>query len=92
MPLNHTDQVNLLKDILSNQQSDCCGSVAECEQLERLIKSLMVNADISQNVRPILEEIYIYSQNGKNTADLDEHINAHQDQLSSWVENIGEFS
>ncbi|MEH7583434.1 YtzH-like family protein, partial [Priestia megaterium] len=29
--------MNILKDILSNHQSDCCGTVAECEQVERLI-------------------------------------------------------
>ena len=43
MPLQYQDQVNLIKDILTNQQTDCCGSVSEYEQLERLIKSLMVN-------------------------------------------------
>lgn len=35
MPLNAEHQMNILKDILSNHQSDCCGTVAECEQVER---------------------------------------------------------
>ena len=33
MPLQYQDQINLIKDILSNQQSDCCGSVSEYQQL-----------------------------------------------------------
>jgi hypothetical protein len=92
MPLNHQDQVNLLKDILTNHQTDCCGSVSECEQLERLVKSLMVNNSINSNVKPILQEIYNYSQNGKYSADLDEHILSNQNNLSAWVDDIGHFS
>ncbi|TCN24388.1 YtzH-like family protein [Mesobacillus foraminis] len=92
MPLNHHDQVNLLKDILTNHQTDCCGSVSECEQLERLVKSLMVNNNLDSNVKPILQEIYNYSQNGKYSADLDEHILSNQTNLSSWVDDIGQFS
>jgi hypothetical protein len=92
MPLNHQDQVMLLKDILSNHQTDCCGSVSECEQLERLVKSLMVNTEIDQNVKSILEEVYSYSQRGAQTADLDQHILSNQDNLSQWVSNIDQFS
>jgi hypothetical protein len=92
MPLNHHDQVNLLKDILANQQSDCCGSVAECEQLERLVKSLMVNADLDHNILPVLQEIYQYSQNGKYSSDLDQHILSNQINLSNWVDHIGQLS
>ncbi|MBI0576668.1 MULTISPECIES: YtzH-like family protein [Bacillaceae] len=92
MPLSHQDQVTLLKDILSNHQTDCCGSVAECEQLERLVKSLMVNTQVDQNVKSILQEVYQYSQNGAQTADLDQHILSNQENLSGWVSNIDQFS
>lgn len=92
MPLDHQDQVTLLKDILSNHQTDCCGSVSECEQLERLVKSLMVNTQIDQNVKNILEEVYTYSQHGAQTADLDQHISSNQENLSQWVTNIDQFS
>jgi archaellum component FlaC len=92
MPLNHQDQVGLLKDILTNHQSDCCGSVSECEQLERLVKSLMVNSEINTNVLPILQEIYTYSQRGINTSDLNQHIESNQNQLSEWVNHIDQFS
>jgi hypothetical protein len=92
MPLGHQDQVTLLKDILSNHQTDCCGSVSECEQLERLVKSLMVNTQVDQNVKSILEEVYNYSQHGAQTADLDQHILSNQDNLSQWVTNIDQLS
>jgi hypothetical protein len=92
MPLSHNDQVTLLTDILNNHQTDCCGSVAECEQLERLVKSLMVNTQVNQNVKNILQEIYHYSQQGAQTADLDQHITANQENLSQWVNEIGQFS
>lgn len=92
MPLSHGDQVTLLKDILNNHQSDCCGSVAECEQLERLVKSLMVNTQVDQNVKNILQEVYQYSQNGAQTADLDHHILSNQNNLSQWVNDIDQFS
>ncbi|OIK08989.1 hypothetical protein BIV60_25130 [Bacillus sp. MUM 116] len=92
MPLSHQDQVTLLKDILSNHQTDCCGSVAECEQLERLVKSLMVNTQVDQNVKNILQEVYRYSQNGAQTAHLDQHILSNQENLSGWVSQIDQFS
>ncbi|MFB3160868.1 YtzH-like family protein [Neobacillus sp. 179-J 1A1 HS] len=92
MPLNHQDQFSLLKDILNNHQTDCCGSVSECEQLERLVKSLMVNTQIDQNVKSILQEVYNYSQYGAQAADLDEHILSNQGNLSQWVSNIDSYS
>lgn len=92
MPLSYHDQVNLLRDILTNQQTDCCGSVAECEQVERLVKSLMVNTNLDSQVKPVLQEIYNYSQNGKYSSNLDEHILSNQENLSNWVDDIGQFS
>lgn len=92
MPLSQQHQVTILKDILTNHQSDCCGSVSECEQVERLVKSLLANGQVNQQIIPILNEIYTYSQNGKSTDNLDNHINTHQDQLSSWVDSIDQYT
>jgi hypothetical protein len=92
VPLSHHDQVNLLKDILSNQQTDCCGSVAEYQQLERLIKSLMVNTNVDGNIKSILQDVYQYSQNGVNASDLEQHIQSNRGQLTQWVDDIGQFS
>jgi len=92
MPLQYQDQVNLIKDILTNHQSDCCGSVSECEQLERLVKALMTNTNTNQQNTHTLNQIYSYSQNGINSANLDQHIESHQQQLSEWVDNMNQFS
>ena len=92
MPIQYHDQVSLLKDILSEHQSECCGTVAESEQLERVIKSLMANSSTGQNAKGVLEDIYFYSQSGKNSASLDQHIESHQDQLSQWIQDIDTFS
>jgi YtzH-like protein len=92
MPLNNQDQASVLRDILSNHQEDCCGSVAECEQVERLVKSLMANTGINQNVKGILQEIYEYGQHGVQSPDLDSHIESNQGRLSSWVNEIDHFS
>lgn len=88
MPLSHHDQISLLKDILINHQVDCCGSVAECEQLERLVKSLLINPNTNDTVKPVLQEVYTYSQNGQYTQHLDNHIESNQENLSQWVEQM----
>ncbi len=92
MPISQQDKLNLLKDILSNHQTDCCGSVSECEQLGRLVKSLMVHPSIGDNSLSVLEDIYNYSQNGVNSSQLNAHIEAHQQVLSQWVSDIDHFS
>lgn len=92
IPIQYHDQVSLLKDILSDHQSDCCGTVAECEQLERVIKSLIGNSNTDQHVKGILEDIYTYSQNGKNSTSLDQHIESHQEQLSQWIQDIDSYT
>ncbi|MFC0270346.1 YtzH-like family protein [Metabacillus herbersteinensis] len=92
MPIDYHHQVGLLKDILSEHQSDCCGTVAECEQLERVIKSLMVNTQLDQNVKSVLQDIYTYSQSGVNSSELNDHIQSHQGHLSRWINDIDSFS
>jgi DNA topoisomerase VI subunit A len=92
MPISHQDKLNLLKDILSNHQADCCGSVSECQQLQRLVKSLMTHPELDSETLATLEEIYYYSQNGVNTPHLDDHIESHQQNLSQWVSSIDQFS
>ncbi|WP_062354889.1 YtzH-like family protein [Bacillus kwashiorkori] len=92
MPIDHTHQLTLLKDILQNQQTDCCGAVSEYQQIERLVKSLMVNENIDQNVKAVLQEIYNYGQGGQYTNNIDNHIVENQNNLSQWVNSIGDYS
>jgi hypothetical protein len=92
MPLNFHHQLSVLMDILANHQTDCCGTVAECEQLERLVKSLLSNDHISHEAKNVLMDVYEYSQNGKYSQHLDNHITNHQQNLSQWVNDIHQFS
>ncbi|MCP8967496.1 YtzH-like family protein [Ectobacillus sp. SYSU M60031] len=92
MPLSHQDQLTVLRDILNNHQCDCCGTVAECEQMERLIKSLMANDGIQADMKSMLNDVYYYSQAGKYSPDLDQHISNHQEQLTQWVSDMDQFS
>ena len=84
--------MTILKDILTNHQSDCCGTVSECEQLERIIQSLMNNDQLDASVKSTLSDIYYYSQSGKYSSDLDQHISSHQQQLSQWVNDFDQYS
>lgn len=92
MPLSQQHQVMVLKDILTNHQSDCCGSVSECAQVERLVTALLNNGEVNEQLIPILNEIYTYSHSGQTITDLNGHINSHQNQLSQWVDNMNQFS
>lgn len=92
MPLGYNDQMSILKDILSNHQSDCCGTVSECEQLERLIKSMLGNEITNEQVKNTLYNIYDYSQSAKNTPHLDQHIQTNQQNLSQWVSELDSLS
>ncbi|KAA6448554.1 YtzH-like family protein [Bacillus swezeyi] len=92
MGLSQENQIHLLKDILSDHQADCSGTVAECEQVERIIKSLMANTNLDGNLKGVLEDIYLYSQRGRSSASISDHILEHQDRLTQWVEDIDSFS
>lgn len=92
MPLNQQHQLEILKDILVNHQSDCCGTVSECEQLERIVQSLLANDAIASDVKTMLNDVHYYSQTGKMSPDLDNHISGHQEQLSQWISGMDSFS
>ncbi|MGM9985734.1 MAG: YtzH-like family protein [Bacillaceae bacterium] len=92
MPLNHQHQMTILKDILSNQKEDCCGTVAEYEQVGRLAQSLISNDNIHNQLKDTLTNVYSYSVAGKNATDVDSHISSHQDDLSQWIDNFDTYS
>ncbi len=91
MPISEKDKLNLIKDILNNHQIDHCGSISECEQLGRLVNSLINQSHLEETSISTLNEIYNYSQNGVNSPQLDEHIEAHQQVLSQWITRIDQF-
>lgn len=92
MSLSYKNQIQLLKDIMMNHLEDSQGSVSECSQIGRIVKSLLSNQQIDPKLTPVLEEIYSYCQTGTQIRDLDSHIDSHQEQLSQWIGNINQFS
>ncbi|MDL4839393.1 YtzH-like family protein [Aquibacillus rhizosphaerae] len=89
MSLNVNDQLHVLYDLLSEQAEDCCGSVSECQQIKRLVQSLISSKSISdQQLLQLLPEIYNYGRQGEIAQNLDEHITTNQDNIKSWVSVI----
>ncbi|WP_050616094.1 YtzH-like family protein [Bacillus testis] len=91
MPLTQQHQIAVLRDILNNHQSDACGSVSECEQVERLVEALLAKGELNEQLIPILNEIQQYSHTGASTEDLNTHITAHQEQLSQWIDGVDQY-
>lgn len=91
MSLQQEHLIMILKDILENQQKECCGTVSEYEQAKRLIKSLLMDENLDQKKKNILTEIYSYCQQADNSSNLDRHVEAHQNQLSQWVSEMNQF-
>ena len=92
MPLQLSDQLQLLRDLLQDHLEECSCTVSEMEQIERLVKTLMLNHEVHPEIKAILDEVYYYGQKGKYSGDPEEHITNHQDQLSNWVESIEQFT
>lgn len=90
MPLTVKDQVNVLYDLLSEHSEDCCGSVSECQQIQRLVRSILTKKELQdENVLRSLPAIYDYGKAGEDSGDLTGHITSNQSQLEEWVTSIG---
>lgn len=86
MPLSSNDQLHVLYDIISEHSEDCCGSVSECQQIQRIVQSLQTKNGLSS--ADLLNNIYSYSKQGESVNDLNQHINNHQSQLTDWANSI----
>ncbi|WP_349408204.1 YtzH-like family protein [Pseudalkalibacillus sp. SCS-8] len=85
MPLQVTDQLSLLMDILRSHQLDQCGSSSECAQIERLTNSLLQNPQTPLELRETLTSIQSYSKSGVQSLALDQHITGYQNELTQWM-------
>ncbi|WP_407272248.1 YtzH-like family protein [Radiobacillus sp. PE A8.2] len=89
MPLNVNNQLTVLTDLLREQSEDCCGSVSECQQIKRIVQSIISNNSIDdQQVMQLLPEIYNYGRQGELVQNLDEHITTNQDNLKTWLTSL----
>ncbi|MDC3415087.1 YtzH-like family protein [Aquibacillus sp. 3ASR75-11] len=89
MSLNVNDQLHVLSDLLSEQSEECCGSISECQQIKRLVQSLMSKHAIQdEQLTQLLPEIYNYGRKGELAQNLDEHITSNQQNLQTWINTI----
>lgn len=89
MPLTSNDQMNVLYDLLSEHSEECCGSISECEQIQRIVRSLLAKRAIdNEEFLHTLPQIYTYGEMGVSSNDLDKHIQSHQAQLTEWVSSM----
>ncbi len=92
MTISKEHNLTLLRDILAGHHEDCCASVAEYEQANRVIDNLMLNHSLNADTAAILQEIQGYCQNGASLSSHDDHIEHHHESLSSWVDHIDGLS
>ena len=89
MPLTTKDQMNVLYDLLSEQAEECCGSVSEYQQIQRLARSLLSKkATNNDDFLQMLPQIYDYGRDGEATEDDNQYVTSNQAQLNEWVHSI----
>ncbi|WP_026569656.1 MULTISPECIES: YtzH-like family protein [Sediminibacillus] len=89
MTKNVQNQLDLLYDILSEHSEECCGSVAECQQIQRLVKSMIAEESVTDSaLQGHLPAIYDYSRQGELVQNLDDHIESNRENLQQWVNAI----
>ncbi|WP_099158820.1 YtzH-like family protein [Virgibacillus ndiopensis] len=89
MTLTVNDQLTLLHDILSEQTEDCCGEIAEYQQIKRLVQSMMAQNNITDNqLLQLLPEIYNYGRQGEIAQHSPEHITTNKENIEQWMSVI----
>ena len=91
MPINQQHQLEVLKDILVNHQSDCRDSF-RMRAIRAPHSIVTANDNISSDAKTMLNDVYSYSQSGKSSSNLDNHISNNQEQLTQWIAGMDNFS
>ena len=85
MTLTVQNQLTLLHDLLDEQMSHKNGSVAEYQQIKRLVQSLTANKQVSNGqLLQLLPEIYNYGLQGEIAQSLPEHITTNKANIETW--------
>ncbi|QHE53305.1 YtzH-like family protein [Pontibacillus sp. HMF3514] len=89
MPLTTKDQMNVLYDLLSEHAEECCGSVSEYQQIQRLARSLLSKKAINNDdFLQILPQIYDYGRDGEISDNDSNYVTSNQAQLNEWMNSI----
>src|SRR5699024_11626231 len=83
MTLSVNHQLMLLHDILDEHHLDHSASVAEHQQIKRIVQTILANNSISdEQLLELLPEIYNYGQKGESSRNQPDHITS-QDRKST---------
>ncbi|WP_066195079.1 MULTISPECIES: YtzH-like family protein [Gracilibacillus] len=89
MSLTTNHQLDLLHDLLSLQCEEGNGTISECEQISRLIRSLQQQESMQNtSLYALLATIDDYSSTGTNCSNLQQHIEKHQTVINEWLPQI----
>lgn len=93
MTLTVHNQLTLLHDLLDEQMADNSGSIAEYQQIKRLVQSMMAkNAISDEQLLQLLPEIYNYGRQGEIAQSLPEHIESNKENIENWKSVIQQNS
>lgn len=89
MTLTVNNQLTLLHDLLDEQNIDCNGSIAEYQQIRRIVKSIIRKNNITdEQLLQLLPEIYNYGRQGEKARNMPEHITANKENINNWISTI----
>lgn len=93
MTLTVNNQLTLLHDILDEQIADSSGSIAEYQQIKRLVQAMISKNNITdEQLLQLLPEIYNYGLQGEIAQSLPEHITTNKDNIENWKSAIQQTS
>lgn len=89
MTLSVNDQLRLLHDLLDEQMIDSSGTIAEYQQIKRLIQEMMAKNKITdEQLLQLLPEIYNYGRQGEIAQSSPEHITSNIENIENWKNAI----
>lgn len=85
MTLTVQNQLTLLHDLLDEQLTDSSASIAEYQQIKRLVESMIQKGAITdEELLQLLPDIYNYGREGENAQSLSEHIEINKENIYNW--------
>lgn len=89
MTLTIQNQLTLLHDLLDEQITDKSGSIAEYQQIKRLVQTMISKNYITDGqLLNLLPEIYNYGLRGEIAQCLTEHIVSNEENIEIWKNAI----
>ncbi|HEX6594665.1 MAG TPA: YtzH-like family protein [Bacillota bacterium] len=92
MSLNVNDQLTLLFDLLDDHYEGCCTSVAEYEQIKRIVQHVTRHSQVPDEIASVLADIYNYGHEGESSLNIQQYTSARKQDINKWKHSIQQFS